>query len=83
MSSKPKKLKSLLDLESCDCRWPIGDPRQSGFHFCGAQAALGRPYCIEHWQLSFVTRTQGGQSQGQQSNAGAGSMRALPVRRAA
>lgn len=54
MSSKAPKTKSLLDLEANECRWPIGDPRKEGFHFCGAQQVLGRPYCIQHWQLSFV-----------------------------
>lgn len=54
MTGKAVALKSLADLEAADCRWPIGDPRQEGFHFCGAQQAAGRPYCIAHWSLSFV-----------------------------
>lgn len=54
MTKKAQKPKELLDLEANDCRWPVGDPRQAGFHFCGAQQVLGRPYCIQHWTLSFV-----------------------------
>ncbi len=54
MSNKTHNNKTLLELESDECRWPIGDPRKPGFHFCGAQQVLGRPYCIEHWPLSFV-----------------------------
>ncbi|MDX2156477.1 MAG: GcrA family cell cycle regulator [Hyphomicrobiaceae bacterium] len=54
MSNKSTKAKTLLELEANECRWPLGDPRQSGFHFCGAQQVLGRPYCVEHWQMSFV-----------------------------
>ena len=54
MSKNAQKNKSLLELEAGECRWPVGDPRQEGFHFCGAQQVLGRPYCIQHWQLSFV-----------------------------
>jgi GcrA cell cycle regulator len=27
------------------CMWPIGDPKQAGFHFCGAPSEAGRPYC--------------------------------------
>jgi len=46
--------KSLFELEAGECRWPLGDPRQPGFHFCGAKQALGRPYRIQHWALSFV-----------------------------
>ncbi len=54
MTSKAPVKKELLDLEADDCRWPIGDPRQAEFYFCGAQKVLGRPYCIQHWTLSFV-----------------------------
>lgn len=54
MSNSAKKPKVMETLETNDCRWPIGDPRLPGFHFCGVQQAAGRPYCIEHWQLSFV-----------------------------
>lgn len=55
MTKKAPKIKTLINLEACDCRWPIGDPRQEGFHFCGAQQALGRPYCTEHWAMSLDT----------------------------
>ena len=54
MTKHAPKKKELLDLEANDCRWPIGDPRQAEFHFCGAEKVLGRPYCIQHWTLSFV-----------------------------
>lgn len=54
MSTPAKKPKVMETLEPGDCRWPIGDPRLPGFHFCGVRQAAGRPYCIEHWQLSFV-----------------------------
>lgn len=54
MTSKTPKNKTLADLEANDCRWPVGDPRHADFHFCGAQQVLGRPYCIQHWTLSFV-----------------------------
>lgn len=55
MSHKINKTKTLLSLGPCDCRWPIGDPRQAGFGFCGAQQVAGRPYCEEHWNMSFDT----------------------------
>jgi len=54
MTTKPQKIKTLSNLEAGECRWPIGDPRHADFHFCGAKQAEGRPYCIEHWTLSFV-----------------------------
>jgi hypothetical protein len=31
------------------CAYPIGDPLEPGFRFCGERVAqLGRPYCAEH-----------------------------------
>jgi GcrA cell cycle regulator len=54
MSKKQNRVKTVETLESEDCRWPIGDPRHAGFHFCGANRLAGRPYCAEHWQMSFV-----------------------------
>ena len=33
--------------ESC-CRWPIGDPQQPEFHFCGKKKIPGLPYCEVH-----------------------------------
>jgi len=50
---KSKKLKTLLDLESHDCRWPIGEPRHPDFHFCGAPQLPGHPYCEQHWRLAL------------------------------
>jgi GcrA cell cycle regulator len=47
------KQKTVVTLESRDCRWPIGDPREAGFHFCGATALAGRPYCDQHWRMAF------------------------------
>lgn len=36
------------------CRWPIGDPEEAGFHFCGARAEPGRPYCEQHARIAYV-----------------------------
>ena len=30
------------------CRWPLGDPREEGFSFCGRNRAGGRSYCSSH-----------------------------------
>ncbi|MDX2204377.1 MAG: GcrA family cell cycle regulator [Hyphomicrobiaceae bacterium] len=38
--------------ESC-CRWPIGDPQQSDFHFCGKKKVPGLPYCEAHARRAF------------------------------
>lgn len=38
------------ELENHHCRWPVGEPGQVGFFFCGSPADLrdGRPYCSAH-----------------------------------
>ena len=48
----------LLDLREHMCRWPIGDPQDEGFHFCGRQKANGISYCDHHAMQAFqpVTR---------------------------
>jgi GcrA cell cycle regulator len=43
----------LLDLRECMCRWPIGDPQDESFHFCGRQKAVGISYCGHHAQVAF------------------------------
>jgi GcrA cell cycle regulator len=46
-----KQRKTLLELENCHCRWPIGEPRDPGFFYCGAPEAdvyAGVPYCRTH-----------------------------------
>lgn len=46
--SKPNGGASILDLNDRVCKWPIGDPRESDFRFCGGPAVPGLPYCAEH-----------------------------------
>lgn len=45
----------LLDLEPHHCRWPIGDVRSTGFHFCGEMRAgvPHLPYCAKHVRLAI------------------------------
>ena len=38
--------------EGC-CRWPIGDPQQADFHFCGKSKIPGLPYCEVHARRAF------------------------------
>lgn len=45
--------KTLLDLEANDCRWPIGDPKEADFHFCGKGKVTGLPYCEFHSRRAF------------------------------
>ena len=44
---------SLLDLNEKTCKWPIGHPGEPDFHFCGAQANPGFPYCVQHCGVAY------------------------------
>ena len=35
------------------CKWPIGDPKKPGFHFCGQPTLSGKSYCAYHAHLAF------------------------------
>ncbi|MEJ2116586.1 MAG: GcrA family cell cycle regulator [Alphaproteobacteria bacterium] len=48
----PLKL-ALLDLTENTCRWPIGDPQDENFHFCGCQTSGDGPYCEHHARMAF------------------------------
>jgi len=48
--NRPKK---LVDLESDDCRWPLGEPRSPHFRFCAAHQLPGYPYCERHCRIAF------------------------------
>lgn len=43
----------MANLKPNQCRWPIGDPDSEGFHFCGAQVFVGKPYCYEHCKQAY------------------------------
>lgn len=51
--------KTLLDLEPEDCRWPIGDPYDDGFHFCAARQVPGSSYCAYHTNAAAFDRVEG------------------------
>ena len=44
---------SLAELKEKMCRWPIGDPREEDFHFCGGDAVPGLPYCDDHCRAAY------------------------------
>lgn len=44
---RPRPL-GIVDLERRHCRWPIGDPGDPDFHFCGRHRAASSPYCAQH-----------------------------------
>ncbi len=44
---------NLLQLNEHTCKWPIGDPLQEEFHFCGNDSGDATPYCTYHARLAF------------------------------
>ena len=41
-----------------ECLWPIGDPGDVDFHFCGADPVPGRPYCEAHCAKAYIVKTR-------------------------
>ncbi|MEM8643465.1 MAG: GcrA family cell cycle regulator [Pseudomonadota bacterium] len=44
---------SILTLKECMCKWPIGDPADEDFHFCGRKKSGSSPYCEHHSRMAF------------------------------
>jgi len=57
---------TVLTLNESMCKYPIGDPTDPDFAFCGRGAAGNAPYCQDHSRLAYQPsqarkrRTQGG-----------------------
>lgn len=74
----PKRRPSAKDEEDADdvvrldaltsgmCSWPVGNPGDKGFHFCGDSVVPGKPYCAKHCAVAYI-RT--GRDRGQSSVA--------------
>jgi len=48
----PLKL-SIYQLNEHTCKWPIGDPGQEEFHFCGHDSLESGPYCEYHAGVAY------------------------------
>lgn len=44
----------LVKLDNHTCRWPLGDPRDDDFCFCGKRVKAGQTYCEEHAAVAYV-----------------------------
>lgn len=44
---------SILTLKESMCHWPIGDPSDDQFHFCGRKSAPNMPYCEHHARVAY------------------------------
>jgi GcrA cell cycle regulator len=43
----------LLELSDGTCRWPVGDPGEADFLFCGAAPFKPYPYCVGHCLIAY------------------------------
>lgn len=58
LSLKPMRLESgkaanVETLSDCMCKFPIGDPTERSFGFCG-RAVTTKPYCDDHRRLTYI-----------------------------
>jgi GcrA cell cycle regulator len=37
-----------------ECFWPLGEPGDAGFHFCGQPAVACKPYCEPYCRRAYV-----------------------------
>lgn len=49
---------ALIDLSERMCKWPIGDPREDDFTFCGRGIRNGTPYCPDHAGAAYQSSTR-------------------------
>lgn len=50
---KLAKRLSLMELTERTCKWPIGDPTEDDFAFCGLPSVPGKPYCEHHVAVAY------------------------------
>jgi len=48
-----EKRLTLLQLTESTCKWPIGDPLNKDFHFCGQHSLDSGPYCDFHSRRAY------------------------------
>lgn len=44
---------TILTLSDRTCKWPIGDPAEEGFCFCGHEPRQSSPYCEYHARVAY------------------------------
>jgi len=48
---------TVLTITDRMCHWPIGDPSENEFHFCGRNPRAGSPYCEAHARKAYQPQT--------------------------
>lgn len=48
--------RTFQTLQDGECKFPIGDPKEADFGFCGGEVVFGQPYCGCHSKIAFEAR---------------------------
>jgi GcrA cell cycle regulator len=48
--------RSFSELNGGTCRWPVSEPGQSNFFFCGVEPLPTKPYCAAHCARAYRRR---------------------------
>jgi GcrA cell cycle regulator len=43
----------IMELREGMCKWPMGDPQQQDFVYCGADSGFGKTYCTHHANIAY------------------------------
>ena len=57
-SVEPMNPTSFANIKDGLCRWPLGEPEDLDFKFCGRKCAEGMIYCTEHHSLAYQPLNQ-------------------------
>jgi GcrA cell cycle regulator len=49
----PETAVTVVDLNASTCKWPLGDPTDANFRFCGRRAGGSSPYCEAHTRMAY------------------------------
>ena len=52
--AEPADVIRLDNLSADMCSWPVGNPSDEGFHFCGGSKVPGKPYCAKHCAVAYI-----------------------------
>ena len=50
---REKTVAAVIQLKGSMCKWPEGDPGNSGFRFCGRSKRFMAPYCNHHMAIAY------------------------------
>lgn len=53
---------TILTIRDHMCKWPIGDPGESDFRFCGRRVKDKEPYCEAHCSVAYQPSRRRGSS---------------------